>query len=67
MTISSIINLNIKIYCFIFYKFQNKIIYESIFIYLKENFNFKQNIIRTDYKRPSYLTFKNKKNFMKKK
>ena len=40
MTISSIIDSNIKIYSFILYKFQDKINYVRIFRYLKENFNF---------------------------
>ena len=66
MTISTIINSNIKIYCFILYKFQDKINYQRIFSYLKENFNFVPNIVHTDYERPLYLTFMNKKILKKK-
>ena len=66
MAISAIINSNIKIYCFILYKFQDKINYQRIFTYLKENFNFIPNIVHTDYERPLYLTFMNKKIYEKK-
>jgi hypothetical protein len=66
MTISSIIDSNIKIYCFILYKFQDKINYERIFTYLKGNFNFIPNIVHIDYEKPLYMTFKNQKIYEKK-
>jgi hypothetical protein len=66
MTISSIIDSNIKIYCFILYKFQDKINYERIFTYLKENFNFIPKIVHIDYEKPLYMTFKNQKIYEKK-
>lgn len=55
MTISSIFNTIIKIYCFILYKFENKVNYERIFTYLKENFNFIPNLVYSDYERLLYL------------
>ena len=66
MAISSIIDSNIKIYYFILYKFQDKINYERIFTYLKENFNFIPSIANTDYEQPLYMTFKNQKIYEKK-
>ena len=66
MTISYIIDSNIKIYYFILYKFQDKINYERIFTYLKENFNFIPNIVHIDYEKPLYMTFKNQKIYEKK-
>ena len=49
MTISSKNNNNDSVIaCFIFYKFQDKISYERIFRFLKDNYNFISNIIHHD-------------------
>ena len=67
MTITSL-NENNKsqLCCFVFYKYQDKISYERIFTFLKENYNFIPDIIHTDYEYSLYTVFDNKNIFNKK-
>jgi hypothetical protein len=64
MTISTIVpNKNMtKIYYFICYKYQDKISYERIIIYLKDNFKFQSKIVHIDYEYSLHSIFDNKKN-----
>ena len=63
MTISTILpNKNMtKICCFVCYKYQDKVSYERIITYLKENFHFLPKVVHTDYEYALYSVFDNKK------
>ena len=64
MTISSKDKNNDSVIaCFIFYKFQDKISYERIFRFLKDNYNFIPTIIHHDYEIALYSSFDNNKIF----
>ena len=57
---------NSQLCCFVFYKYQDKISYEWIFRFLKENNNFEPTIVHTDYEYVLYSVF-DKSNLFEKK
>ena len=66
MTISYLSEKNIKILCFILYKYQDHINYERIFTYMRDNYNLNPDIVHTDYEKALYMVFQ-KDNIYKKK
>ena len=64
MTVSSKDGNNNTIIClFVFYKYQDKITYDRIFNFLKENYNFIPKIVHHDYEYALYSSLDNSKIF----